>query len=87
MKLVARQVQGMVFQVQGHKNLSSFQDQALYDEHLCNFVCRRQESFHAMRSLLHFAWVVDHEKCIVVTRVCVSVCPRPHAYTIARTRM
>jgi len=36
---------------------------------------------------LHFAWVIDHEKCIVVTRVCVSVCPRPHAYTIARTRM
>ena len=25
-------------------------------------------------SLLHFAWVEDHEKCIVVTRVCVSVC-------------
>ena len=24
--------------------------------------------------LLHFACVVDHEKCIVVTRVCVSVC-------------
>ena len=24
--------------------------------------------------LLHFALVVDHEKCIVVTRVCVSVC-------------
>jgi len=24
--------------------------------------------------LLHFAWVEDHEKCIVVTRVCVSVC-------------
>jgi len=24
--------------------------------------------------LLHFAWVVDHEKCIVVTRVLVSVC-------------
>jgi len=40
---------------------------------------------------LHFAWVVDDAKCIVVTRVCVSVClclcPRPHAYTIARTRM
>jgi len=26
-------------------------------------------------------------KCIVVTRVCVFVCPRPHAHTIARTRM
>jgi len=25
-------------------------------------------------SLLHFAWVVDDAKCIVVTRVCVSVC-------------
>jgi len=25
---------------------------------------------------LHFAWVVDDAKCIVVTRVCVSVCPR-----------
>jgi len=41
--------------------------------------------------LLHFAWVVDHEKCIVVTRICVSVSlrvyPQPHAYTIARTRM
>jgi len=24
-------------------------------------------------ALLHFAWVVDHEKCIVVTCVCVSV--------------
>ena len=23
---------------------------------------------------LHFAWVEDHEKCIVVTRICVSVC-------------
>jgi len=22
-----------------------------------------------------------------ITRVCVSVCPRPHAYTIAQTRM
>ena len=32
--------------------------------------------------LLHFAWVVDDAKCIVVTRICVSVClcvcPRPH---------
>jgi len=35
--------------------------------------------------LLHFAWVVDDAKCIVVTRVCVSVClsavVRPHYYT------
>ena len=42
---------------------------------------------------LHFAWVVDDAKCIVVTRVCVSVClclsvcPRPYAHTTARTRM
>ena len=28
---------------------------------------------HATR-LLHFAWVVDDAKCIVVTRVCVCVC-------------
>jgi len=27
-----------------------------------------------IRVLLHFAWVVDDAKCIVVTRVCVSVC-------------
>jgi len=25
-------------------------------------------------ALLHFTWVVDHEKCIVVTRVCLSAC-------------
>jgi len=35
--------------------------------------------------LLHFAWVVDDAKCIVVTSVCVSVCvsvcPRPHTCT------
>ena len=41
--------------------------------------------------LLYFAWIVDDAKCIVVTRVCVSVClsvcPRPHAHTTARTRM
>jgi len=40
---------------------------------------------------LHFGWVTDDTKCIVVTRVCVyvwiCVCPRPHAYTIACTRM
>ena len=29
---------------------------------------------HMLRNCsLHFAWVVDHEKCIVVTHVCVSV--------------
>jgi len=37
--------------------------------------------------LLHFVWVADDAKCIVVMRVCVSVCPRPYAHTIARTRM
>jgi len=35
--------------------------------------------------LLHFAWVVDDAKCIVVTSVCVSVClsaaVRPHYCT------
>ena len=43
---------------------------------------------------LHFAWVIDDAKCIVVTRVCVSVClcvclvcPRPYAHTTARTRI
>jgi len=41
------------------------------------------------RVLLHFAWVVDDAKCIVVTRVCVSVCVclRTYAHTTARTRM
>jgi len=38
-------------------------------------------------SLLHFAWVVDDAKCLVVTRVCVYVCPRPYVHTSARTRM
>jgi len=37
--------------------------------------------------LLHFARVVDDANWIVATRVCVSVCPRPHAYTIARIRI
>ena len=45
---------------------------------------------------LHFAWVVDNAKCIVVTLVCVCVCvcvwcvcvcPRPYVHTIARTRV
>jgi len=30
---------------------------------------------------------IDDAKCTVVTRVCVSVCPRPYAHTTARTRM
>jgi len=44
-------------------------------------------------ALLHYAWVVDDAKCIVVTRICVSVCLCVcvclwlHAYTIARTGM
>jgi len=29
---------------------------------------------HYYSTLLHFAWVVDDAKCILVTRVCVSVC-------------
>ena len=36
---------------------------------------------------LHFARVVDYAKCILVTRVCVSACPSPHAHATARTRM
>ena len=34
-----------------------------------NFRCLERGS-----TLLHFAWVVDDAKCIVVTRACVSVC-------------
>jgi len=45
----------------------------------------------ADQSLLHFAWVVDDAKSIVVTlvcmSVCLSVCPRPYAHTNARTLM
>ena len=64
-----------------------------------NLICCSQIFFQYRTALpsvvwlLHFAWVEDHEKCIVVTHVCVSVClsvcvsPRPHAHTIARTRM
>jgi len=46
-------------------------------------------STHNEQKLLHFAWVIDDAKCIVVTRVCVclSVCPRLHVHIIARTRM
>jgi len=29
---------------------------------------------HAARFSLHFAWVVDDAKCILVTRVCLCVC-------------
>jgi len=40
-------------------------------------LCRRTTG-HWYRSLtvtsLHFAWVEEHEKCIVVTRVCLCVC-------------
>jgi len=38
-------------------------------------------------TLLYFALVVDDAKCIVGTRVCVTVCPQPYAHTIAQTRM
>jgi len=41
-------------------------------------------------TLLHFMWVIDDAKCIVVTAVCVclSVCPPlPHSQTTARTQM
>jgi len=31
-------------------------------------------TFHSFSSRYIFAWVVDDSKCIVVTRVCVSVC-------------
>jgi len=52
---------------------------------------KKEKNMHTQHCWLHFAWVVDNEKCIVVTRVCVcvclSVCPRPYAHTIARTRM
>ena len=53
----------------------------------------------SVEELLHFAWVVDDAKCIVVTLVCVCVCvcvclsvclsdcPRSYARTTARTRM
>ena len=34
-----------------------------------------------VRYLLHFAWVVDDAKCIMVTRVCVSVCLSVHGRT------
>jgi len=44
-----------------------------------------------VQTYLHFAWVVHDAKCIVVMRVCVSmcvsVCPRPYGHTTAPTRM
>jgi len=59
----------------------------------CYDKCRMQnvrECLYSLCAWLHFVWVVDHENCIVVTRVCVcvcvSVCPRPHSHTIARTQ-
>jgi len=33
-------------------------------------------------TLLHFAWVIDNVKCIVVTRICVSVCLSGHVPTL-----
>jgi len=47
----------------------------------------RVEEILLFNKFLHFAWVVDDAKCIVVTRVCVSVCVclsaavRPHYCT------
>jgi len=35
--------------------------------------------------LLHFTWGVAEAKCILVTAVCVSVCPVPHSHTTVRT--
>jgi len=43
--------------------------------------------FHKVHMLLHFAWVIDDVKCMLVTRICVSVCPSPRAHTTAQTRM
>jgi len=41
----------------------------------------------AVGAWLHFAWVVDDPKCIVVTHVCLCVCLRPHVHTTAQTGM
>jgi len=38
-------------------------------------------------SLLYFTWFVPDAKCVLVKRICVSVCPLPHAHSTARTRM
>jgi len=40
------------------------------------------ETLRPTRSLLPFACVVDDAKCILVTRVCVSVCPSPYSATL-----
>jgi len=42
----------------------------------------RQHSKYLLYS--SFVWVVDDAKCILVTRICVSVCPSPHSHTTAR---
>jgi len=42
----------------------------------CYDKCRMQnvrECLYSLYAWLHFVWVVDHQKCIVVTRVCVCV--------------
>jgi len=36
-------------------------------------------NFKSAYTFLHFAWVIDDAKCIMVTHVC--VCPRPYAHT------
>ena len=41
----------------------------------CYFLCCLfKPRIHVKITLLHFAWVVDDTKCIVVTRACVSMC-------------
>jgi len=51
----------------GRRDQSSSLDFGLWDE--ANSWSSRPKFY-----LLHFAWVVDDAKCIVVTRVCVCVC-------------
>ena len=43
--------------------------------YLCQFACYCYSVFQCfIMALLHFAWVIDDAKCIVVMLVCVSVC-------------
>jgi len=61
------------------------------DFHSSTRVTVHAKCIYVLTEYLHFVWVVDDAKCIVVTRVCVCVCVcvclRPYAHTIARTRM
>ena len=45
----------------------------------------RRRSLLSLIASLHFAWVVDDAKCIVVTRVCVSVCVSVYLSVRGRT--